>query len=180
MVRKQLTHLHLPGWLLQILLLGALLSGCSSSPVAPAAGSGIPTDAGRSETPQSTSDTSSAAAPAVPTAPKPDTHSATLALLQQSQQAEGTGSLNEAIAYTERAIRISPRQADLWNRLASLELANGQPASAIQYANKALTLAGTRSDWQRQAWLIIADAKDAQGNHAEAADIRERWQTYRG
>lgn len=100
--------------------------------------------------------------------------------MQQSQRAEVAGSLHEAIAYTERAIRINPRQADLWIRLAALELSNQQPQSAIQYANKALSLAADRPDWQRQAWLVIADAKSAMGETSEATAIRERWQTYKG
>lgn len=110
----------------------------------------------------------------------PVTTSATLALLQQSERAASSGSLAEAIAYLERAIRIEPRRADLWVQLAQLEVANQQPTAAIQYANKALALAGTRTDWQRDAWLVIADAKAAQGEIEDATKIRERWRSYRG
>ncbi len=108
------------------------------------------------------------------------TATATLALLQQSERAASGGSLAEAIAYLERAIRIEPRRADLWVQLAQLEIANQQPTAAIQYANKALALAGTRTDWQRDAWLVIADAKAAQGDLEDASRIRERWRSYRG
>ncbi|MEE8077443.1 MAG: tetratricopeptide repeat protein [Pseudomonadales bacterium] len=110
----------------------------------------------------------------------PATATATLALLQQSERAASGGSLAEAIAYLERAIRIEPRRADLWVQLAQLEIANQQPTAAIQYANKALALAGTRTDWQRDAWLVIADAKAAQGDLEDASRIRERWRSYRG
>jgi len=111
---------------------------------------------------------------------EPATANATLALLQQSERAASGGSLAEAIAYLERAIRIEPRRADLWVQLAQLEVANQQPAAAIQYANKAIALAGTRTDWQRDAWLVIADAKAAQGELEDATKIRERWRSYRG
>jgi len=161
-------------------LLALLLSGCGSSPLTPA---GTPPAAGADSQTQSPTRADADTAKALPTpapAAKPDTDAATLALLQQSQRAETAGSINEAIAYTERAIRIAPRQADLWIRLAKLELANTQPESAIQYANKALSLAATRIDWQRDAWLVIADARASLGDTAEAARIRERWQTYRG
>ncbi len=110
----------------------------------------------------------------------PVTANATLALLQQSERAASGGSLVEAIAYLERAIRIEPKRADLWVQLAQLEIANQQPTAAIQYANKALALAGTRTDWQRDAWLVIADAKAAQGELEDATRIRERWRSYRG
>jgi len=125
------------------------------------------------------------AQPAAGTATQPapsrgDASGATLALLQQSERAQASGSVEEAITYTERAIRISPRQPDLWIRRATLELASDRPSSAIQYANKALSLAGDRVDLQRDAWLVIANARDALGEHAEADRIRERWRTYRG
>jgi tetratricopeptide (TPR) repeat protein len=110
----------------------------------------------------------------------PDTGTATLALLRQSDRAESSGETEEAVSYVERAIRLNPRQADLWLRLAELQLIREDPAAAVQFANKAITLAGERLDWVRDAWLVIADARAAQGDAAAAQEIRERWQTYRG
>lgn len=159
-----------------VLLLFAI-AGCSSTSTPPASTSpGAPATTSAPDSGSSTADTTQA-----PVAGrKPATDSATLALLQQSERAENAGSVNEAIAYTERAIRISPRDPQLWIRLAALENANTRHQSAIQYANKALSLAGNRTDYQREAWLVIADAKAALGDTAEAAEIRKRWQTYRG
>ena len=110
----------------------------------------------------------------------PDTGTATLALLRQSDRAESSGNTDEAVAYVERAIRLNPRQADLWVRLAELQLVRNDPGAAVQFANKAIALAGQRMDWVRDAWLVIADARAAQGEVAEAEEIRQRWQTYRG
>jgi tetratricopeptide (TPR) repeat protein len=173
LVQLQLKHLRLL-WV----LLAVALTACTSS--APVTGPAAPAAPASATAPDSAT-TPPLQEPLSPSAEaKPDTSSATQALLAQSERAQGAGSLNEAIAYTERAVRISPRQADLWIRLASLELANNQPQSSIQYANKGLSLAGGRTDWQRQAWLIIADARDALGEHDAARSIRERWQTYRG
>jgi tetratricopeptide (TPR) repeat protein len=109
-----------------------------------------------------------------------DTAGATLALLKQSKRAQTSGDTEEAVAYVERAIRLNPRQADLWLRLAELQLDREDPEAAVQFANKAITLAGQRLDWVRAAWLVIADARAAQGDLAAARQIRERWQTYRG
>lgn len=155
------------------LLLVALAGGCTSTPTAPS--SGESPDADRAETP---ADTQSSAQPAP--APQPDAGDATLALVQLSERAQSAGSLPEAIAYAERAIRINPRQPDLWLRLATLELADEQPQSAIQYANKALSLADGQTQLERQAWLLIADARTALGDHEAAEAIRQRWGTYRG
>jgi tetratricopeptide (TPR) repeat protein len=113
--------------------------------------------------------------------PASQTQAATLALLQQSARAEQTGSLPEAMAYAERAVRIEPRRADLWTRLATLELLNGDSNAAIQYANKAVSLAGDHPDWLRDAWLVIADALAVEGDSEGARRIREQWQgTFNG
>jgi tetratricopeptide (TPR) repeat protein len=153
-----------------------LLAGCASTPprsTTPSADPPAPAATGAEETERP-------AAESTPPPRQPRGQNATLALVQQSQRAEAAGSLDEAIAYAERAIRINPRAPDLWLRLASLELTNEQPESTIQYANKALSLIRSRPDWQRQAWLLIADARSALGDEQEAEAIRARWKTYRG
>ncbi|MEQ8859837.1 MAG: hypothetical protein RIC56_14435 [Pseudomonadales bacterium] len=104
----------------------------------------------------------------------------TLALLQQSQRAADGGDLAGAIAYVERAIRLNSRDAALWLRLAGLQLQAERPATAEQLAQKAIALAGNRDDQKRQGWLLVADAREAQGDAAAAERIRERWRTFRG
>ena len=148
------------------------MGGCASTPP-PADATGAPAE------PQPAVEAHPEPSPADANPPA-NTGTATLALVRQSHRAQSNGSLLEAIAYAERAIRIERRRADLWVRLAELELANAQPEIAIQHAHKALTLAGDRVDWQRDAWLVIADAKAALGKSAEAVAIREKWQTLRG
>jgi tetratricopeptide (TPR) repeat protein len=152
------------------------LSACSSAPSLPPV---IANDGGE--------DASAYPQQEIPVAPSaaairalPDTGGATLALLKQSHRAELSGNPDEAVAYVERAIRLNPRQADLWLRLARLQLTRKDPAAAVQFANKAIALAGQRMDWVRDAWLLIADARSAQGDTAAAAQIRTRWQTYKG
>lgn len=104
----------------------------------------------------------------------------TLALLQQTQRAVNEGNLDEAIAYVERAIRMNPRDPELWLRLAELQLSADHPASAAQVARKAIALAGSETEVQRKAWLVVADASERQGDAEEAARIRSKWRTYRG
>lgn len=104
----------------------------------------------------------------------------TLALLDKSEAARSQGNLKEAVTHVERAIRINPRRADLWIQLAQLQLALNEPTIAEGYARKAISLAGSRIDWKRNAWLVIADAKQAQGMAGAADAIRERWRTAQG
>ena len=156
-----------------VLLFALFVAGCATSPPpAPTSGSGS-TSANPAAAEQPSGNP--AGAPA-----RPSTEAATLALLAQSSRAADSGDLESALAYAERAVRIEPRRADLWIRLAELALAGNHPATAIQYANKALSLAAERPDLQRDAWMLVADAKEAQGDLAEAAEIRRRWRTARG
>jgi len=104
----------------------------------------------------------------------------TLALLDKSAVAQSQGNLGEAVTHVERAIRINPRRADLWVQLARLQLALEKPTIAEGYARKAISLAGSRVDWVRDAWLVIADAKQAQGMAGEAGAIRHRWRSAQG
>lgn len=167
-----------------VVLIGLALGGCATTPVT-AEGSDTNREMAESTedgpTPGDSSETSTMGEPTTEKrTPPPSTDSATLALLQQSERAAANGSVGDALAYTERAVRLEPRRADLWTRLAALELQSGDAETAIQYANKALTLARQRVDWQRDAWLVIADAKEFQGDQEGARVIRSRWQTYRG
>ena len=159
-----------------VLVLLLLIGGCATSPAsAPESESG---EAASAEAPDAPAPPG--AEPPGTSAPRSSPDQATLALLNQSERAAASGAIDEALAYAERAVRIDPRRADLWTRLAELELANRDPDTAIRYARKAISLAGSRVDWTRDAWLVIADAKDALGESAEAAEIRTRWATVRG
>ena len=117
--------------------------------------------------------------PEVPSRPAQDARAPTVALLRQSERAADDGDLASAIAYVERAIRLNSRDAELWLRLARLQLEARRPAAAEQLAHKAIALAGSRGD-ERQGWLLVADALEAQGDDDAADEIRARWRTYRG
>lgn len=160
-----------------LVALALLVAGCATSP-APAPGGTTAGDADE-VTMAGTDDPVAEKRPEAP-APRPSPDEATLALLNQSERAAASGEIAQALSYAERAVRIDPHRADLWTGLARLELANEDPNTAIRYARKALSLAGNRSDWQKDAWLVIAEAKEALGETAEAAEIRERWRTARG
>ena len=160
-----------------LIVLTLLAAGCATSPAPTSTSVDEPpaelsTDAGDPRTIDQPDATTSA--------PRPSPDQATLALLNQSERAAASGEIDEALSYAERAVRIDPRRADLWTGLARLELANEDPVTAIRYAQKAISLAGTRADWKRDAWLVIADAKEALGESTEAEAIRTRWQSARG
>jgi predicted Zn-dependent protease len=115
-----------------------------------------------------------------PRSTQPNNEAPTLALLQQSRRSADSGDLDGAIAYVERAIRLSPRDPELWLQLARLQLAAKRPGRAEQIAQKAVALSGRQHDLQRQGWLLVADAREAQGDADGAARIRAEWRSYRG
>ena len=103
-----------------------------------------------------------------------------LALLEESERALDAGDLALSISVLERALRIEPRRADLWTALARAHLRDDAPERAVQFAERALGLAGNRVDWQRDAWLVIADAYSQLGREDEGRRIRRDWRTYEG
>lgn len=104
----------------------------------------------------------------------------TLALLRQSERSAEGGDLEGAIAYVERAIRLDSRDVDLWLRLARLQLSANRPTTAEQLAHKAIAMSRNQREHERRGWLLLAEAREAQGDAAGAAQIRERWIIYRG
>lgn len=114
------------------------------------------------------------------TAPARSGDPATSALLARSDSALAAGNPGEAIAYAERAMRIRPHDPLLWMRLAELQLANEDPVAAEQLARRAVSLSGSSEALARRAWLLVADARAAQGDQIEARRIRAEWRTGRG
>ena len=112
--------------------------------------------------------------PPPPPALEPPT-TITRALVDEARDHAAAGSPNEAVATIEQAIRIEPRRGELWLQLAALHLRNGQAAMAEQSARKGLLFLAAGSAEERQAWLVIADARDAQGDPETAEGIRSLW-----
>ena len=99
----------------------------------------------------------------------------TRALVDEARDRAAAGSPKEAAATIEQAIRIEPRRGELWLQLAVLRLRDGQAAMAEQSARKALLFLRPGSPEEREAWLVIADAREAQGDFESAEGLRNRW-----
>ena len=99
----------------------------------------------------------------------------TRALVDEARDHAAAGSPNQAAATIEQAIRIEPRRGELWLQLAALRLRDGQAAMAEQSARKALLFLQSGSQEEREAWLLIADAREAQGDLESAEGLRSRW-----
>lgn len=158
------------------IFLPLLLSACASTTTKPAPA--------RGDTPITTANPAPST-PAPNRTASPTKTSATFALLSAADEALAGKQPEQAILLIERAVRIEPRNFELWIRLSRAHLASGNLAPAIQHARKAIALAEISSSEssranQAKAWLQYAKVLDAQGNTREAASIRSRYRRQRG
>ena len=80
-------------------------------------------------------------APSVPAMPSTPSE----ALLLEVDAALANGDLERAAAVAERAVRIAPRDAQLWYRLASIRAQQGRTDEAVGIARRALSFAAPDS-----------------------------------
>ena len=109
-------------------------------------------------------------------------NSAALLLLAKSETLRKKGQRPQAIGLVERAIRLEPRNGDLWVQLGRLNFEGGEMARAEQYARRGIALAKTDDTDQARAdgWLLLADISEARGDVEGARQIRSRWLNSRG
>ena len=112
--------------------------------------------------------------------PAPQPTAATLALVSAAQTAMAEQQHDSAIAYLERAVRIDPRNAELWIELSAAHLADNNLPAATQHVRKAIALAAQDPALTRRAWLQMADIREAEGNASEAQAIRRRYRAIPG
>ncbi|HEY5603900.1 MAG TPA: tetratricopeptide repeat protein [Gammaproteobacteria bacterium] len=78
-----------------------------------------------------------------------------LALLDQATRMEAAGNPEKAAATLERALRIEPRNARLWHRLAVIRYQQGQYTQAESLAAKSSTLAQDDGELKRKNAELI-------------------------
>jgi len=100
--------------------------------------------------------------------PKPVASAAVSGLVETAERQKRSGDMTGAAATMERALRIEPRNAHLWNQLAEVRLEQGQFAQAEDLASKSNALAAADRDLRRNNWLLIAKARRSVGNSAGA------------
>ncbi len=79
-----------------------------------------------------------------------------------------SGNYDSAAASIERAIRIEPRNAALYYKLALLRLNQSKPRLAEDIARKAALLAADDNNLKKHSWLLIANARELQSNFVGA------------
>jgi len=105
---------------------------------------------------------------------QPATNPAVVALLESAEENRRAGRYAQAASGLERAIRISPRDPLLWNRLAQVRLDQSKPGLAESMAKKSNLLAEGNRPLQYSNWLLIAEARQRLGDSAGAEEARRK------
>jgi len=124
-------------------------------------------------TPSSQSQQPVPVAPAAPseTLPKVQqgSNTAVVALLGDAQQAAGRGDFAGAESQVERALRISPRDPQIYLQLATVKRQKGEYLQAEQVALRGIALAAGLPDYKSKLWRELALIRTQAGDYAGAA-----------
>ncbi len=110
----------------------------------------------------------------VPPAPaKPGVSVPAETLLKDAERQNQERDYSAAAATLERALRIEPRNAYLWNRLAHVRLNQGQHNLAGNLADRSNALSKEAS-LKQDNWGVIAAARRQSGDAAGAAEAERK------
>ncbi|MBV5309962.1 MAG: tetratricopeptide repeat protein [Chromatium okenii] len=112
--------------------------------------------------------------PPAPPIPVPPLPPAAQSLAAQAEQQRKAGDYTGAAASLERSLRIAPREAYLWNRLARVRMEQGQTHQAGNLASRANDLSGQNAAVKQDNWRIIAHSKRQAGDNAAANAAQQR------
>ena len=152
----------------------------SLTPVAPPpAGTVLPADASEGITITPVYDAPSFTPQSRPTSPQAPveqpmpqvtqgSNTAVVALLGDAQQAAGRGDYASAESQVERALRISPRDPQIYLQLAAVKRQQGEYLQAEQVALRGIALAAGLPDYKRRLWRELALIRTQAGDLAGA------------
>ena len=95
-------------------------------------------------------------------------------LVDKAGEQQRNGDLEGAASSLERALRIEPRNARLWNQLADLRFAQKNWQQSTQLAAKSNTLAGADTNLRRRNWYLMANGYEAMGKPDMAQKYRQK------
>ncbi len=114
----------------------------------------------------------SSAISASETKARPALSPAVQSLIANAEKSSKAGDFDSASVMLERALRISPRNAELTYQLAALRLKQSQPRLAEDLGKKAEFLAATDKALKKRCWQLIAQARELQGNTQGAKEAQ--------
>ena len=104
----------------------------------------------------------------------PQQNSAIDKLMKDAQIWLDKGQHVKAVATLERALRIKPRNPDIWAQLAQVRYSQHQYKQAESLALRSNQYAGSNMNLKRSNWELVANARDKQGNKTGAIAARKK------
>jgi Flp pilus assembly protein TadD len=121
------------------------------------------------------SETSAPASSSVPSSkPTQSSNPVVVSLLDSATQFESQGNFGRASASVERGLRIAPKDAHLWLRLARIRLQEDRPKQAELLAKKSIRFSARNAGLLADNWLVIAEARGRQGNLNGVVEAKEK------
>ena len=113
--------------------------------------------------------------PAAPRIARAEPNRAVGVLVRRADDQRRGGDFDGATVSLERALRIAPDDALLWQRLAEVRADQRRPELVVQLAAKSNALADpTDRSLRQRNWTLIAQARRALGDDAGARDAEGR------
>ena len=97
-----------------------------------------------------------------------------MALLDRADDYRQAGDISNEAATIERALRIDPKNARLWHRLAEARLDQGQAQQAEQLALKSNALSAGNTRLQASNWQLVARARWSMDDSTGARTAEKR------
>lgn len=114
-----------------------------------------------------------------PRAPEEASSPAVMSLLGSADTLARAGHMDRAAASLERALNVEPRNPFIYQRLASVRLAQGQAGQAEALARKSNSVAVDNPFVRASNWALIAEARRVAGDTAGAREATAQAEDYR-
>lgn len=114
-----------------------------------------------------------------PRTPEEASSPAVMSLLGSADTLARAGHMDRAAASLERALNVEPRNPFIYQRLASVRLAQGQTGQAEALAHKSSSVAVGNPFVRASNWTLIAEARRVAGDTSGAREATARANEYR-
>lgn len=109
------------------------------------------------------------------TAPPP--HGVAASLQKTAGEALAAGRFSQAEILVERALRLEPRNPELWHMMGRVKSGQNNPSQTVQFCLKSNSLAAGNPALIRRNWLLMEKSYQAMGQEDQAAQARRKAKT---
>ncbi len=95
-------------------------------------------------------------------------------LLSDAEQSLQGGDYSRAELQLERALRMNPRNGQVWHLMARIRYGQEDYGQTVQFCLKSITLAGHDRTLKRQNWMLLEKAYTMLGESAKAEEARHK------